>query len=154
MNTLEWFNRLTQSPELINLLPMQVQPGLPLPAENNGKVLLYVPFYHMWVEGDIIFVSPTLYEAYFDLKTLRLVSYNDLQLFSPEKNSLTLCSGQLSPETIDRKAMNMEYVFELLDEMRSIYQRRNSIAPERIKEYRETMKWNLPVENMREMYIF
>ena len=82
MDSREWLEGLMRHPVISQLLPLQAQPGLPMPYLRHGHPMLFVPFYSMWpVEGGIA-CSNVLYHVVFSLPGRRIVLFEDLHALS------------------------------------------------------------------------
>lgn len=76
-----WFQALTRDPAISAIIPMELQPGMPLPLLCGEKLLFYVPYYRVQPMDAGVGYSGVLMEVCFAAVTRRIVSVKDLRVF-------------------------------------------------------------------------
>lgn len=151
MNSREWLENLTRDPTLSHILPLQAQPGLPLPFMYHGHPMLFVPFYRIRPFDGGIACSRALYRAVFSLPARRIVRFEDLRALSGAEGE-EIFAASLGDAQLRRLRLASEQLLVDLDGIeRDIAA---GFAPEfgRLDAYRERLLRALVIPELKCMY--
>ena len=151
MNSGEWLENLTRHPALSHMLPMQAQPGLPMPFLRHGRPMLFVPFYNMRPFDGGIGCSRALYNAVFSLPARRVVRFEDQRALSGAEGEEIYAAGP-GDAALRRLRLAAEQLLLDLDGIERDIAAGRGLEPGRLEAYRERLFRALVIPEQKCMY--
>jgi hypothetical protein len=151
MDSREWLENLTRHPALSHMLPMQVQPGLPMPFLRHGRLMLFVPFYNIRPFDGGIACSRTLFIAVFSLPARRIVRFEDLRALSGADGEEIFAAAP-SDAALRRLRLAAEQLFLDLGGIERDFAAGSALERGRLDAYRERLFRALVIPEQKCMY--
>ena len=151
MDNREWLENLTRRPALSHMLPIQAQPGLPMPFLRHGRLMLFVPFYNIRPFDGGIACSRALYRAVFSLPARRIVMFEDLRALSGMEGEEIFA---MSPGDVQLRRLRLasEQLLADLDGIERDSATGRDLEPGRLDAYRERLFPALVIPEQKCMY--
>lgn len=151
MDSREWLENLTRHPALSHMLPLQAQPGLPMPFLRHGRLMLFVPFYNMRPFDGGIACSRALFIAVFSLPARRIVRFEDLRALSGAEGEEIFAAAP-SDAQLRRLRLASEQILVDLDGIERDFAAGRGPESGRLDAYRERLFRALVIPEQKCMY--
>lgn len=139
MTNEQWLETLGTDRTIRSMIPMELQPGMPMPQMCEGHLLIYVPFYCMQPGQNCVMCSEKLWEVTFAAVTKQIVSAKDLR-FTHGASSISM---NKEPLPSNNRLAEQEYLLQdllhQLDKIEATYRRTHSVPQEKLDDYRQQL---------------
>ena len=151
MNSQEGFDSVPHHPVFAQLLPLQMQPGLPMPFLCQGQPMIFVPFFSIWPVDGGIACSHAQFHAVFSLPTRKLILFANLLALSRVDHGML---GMASPSdtVLRRLQLSSQQLLHDLDCINLDLAAGRMIESERLAAYREKVLRSLIISEQKSMY--
>lgn len=143
MNMEAWFQALTRDPAVSAVIPMELQPGLPLPLLCGEKLLFYVPFYRVQPTDAGIGYSDVLMEVCFSAVTKRIVSVKDLRVFEGVSAKELHETRFPADSRLREQELIGQDLFHRLDLLENEYRQTKTVSPRKLDDYARQLQESL-----------